>query len=88
VQEVKTLHECAEFAARGVGIAFLPAAFVAECRLKPVVFRRLLGSPLHMENALVYRRADRFPLAERFLALAREHAAPTDRSDPPMESKK
>jgi DNA-binding transcriptional LysR family regulator len=88
VQEVKTFHECVEFAARGVGVTFLPAAFMAECRLKPVVFRRLLGSPLHMENALVYRRADRFPLAERFLALVREHAASADRSGLPMESKK
>jgi DNA-binding transcriptional LysR family regulator len=88
VQEVKTLHECVEFAARGLGITFLPASLLAEYRLKPVVFRRLLGSPLHMENSLVYRRADRFPLAERFLALVREHAAAAHPSGLSMDQKK
>jgi DNA-binding transcriptional LysR family regulator len=59
VQEVRTFHECLEFAREGPGITFLPASIERRDRYAGISFLEL-AQPFYLESALVFHRDHQF----------------------------
>jgi DNA-binding transcriptional LysR family regulator len=71
-QEVRSYHECLEFAREGVGVTFLPS-FMQTYRDDSLAFIRLPDKSLYAEYRLATRRKAPSEEIERFVAFVREH---------------
>lgn len=81
VQHVETVHSALGLVLAGEGYAILPES-AALCCPQDVVFRPFLDASASMEIAACWRRDMRSPLLDRFLHIAQQSTAQTERRSP------
>ncbi len=74
VQEATGWHTLASLVSAGVGIGFVPRS-IAEFQQAGVVYRPVRGLDVEMSLAAVWKRAERSPVRERFVAALKAVAA-------------
>jgi DNA-binding transcriptional LysR family regulator len=74
-QEARQMPTIARLVGAGIGVSLVPAS-VQSLGERGVVYRPLESDSGEVEMALVWRRDDHSALLQRFLAAARESAAP------------
>jgi DNA-binding transcriptional LysR family regulator len=74
VQEATGWHTLASLVSAGVGIGFVPRS-IAEFQQAGVVYRPVRGLAVEMSLAAVWKRAERSPVRERFVAALKAVAA-------------
>ncbi len=86
IQEVAEVQTIIGLVAAGLGISLVPAS-VAALERHGVAYRPLMEPAPTVELALAWRREDRSPIVERFLALARSGSdLPQNETAPPRRT--
>jgi len=67
VQEAAGWHTLASLVSAGVGVGFVPRS-IGEFQQTGVVYRAVRGLDVEMSLAAVWKRAERSPVRERFVA--------------------
>jgi len=75
VQEVRSFHECAEFAREAIGITFLPLAMQSQYAREPIRFVKVPGDPLYLNQTLAFGRGAQLGNFHRFIELVRDYAS-------------